>query len=78
VQVDPIKPTLKVPGTKRLKVQYDELLSSFPFKFNLRRYIEVREELAAAAAAAVVGRCRLTVSKLELKAPLVSTLDTAI
>ena len=38
VQVDPIKPTLKAPGTKRLKLKYDELLSSFAFKFNLRRY----------------------------------------
>ena len=27
VQVDPIKPTLKPPGTKRLKLKYDKLLS---------------------------------------------------
>ena len=38
VQVDPIKPTLKAPGTKRLKLEYDELLSSFAFSFNLRRF----------------------------------------
>jgi len=38
VQVDPIKPTSNAPGTKRLKLEYDELLSSFAFKFNLRRY----------------------------------------
>jgi hypothetical protein len=38
VQVDPIKPTLKAPGTKRLKLEYDELLSMFGFKFDLRRY----------------------------------------
>jgi hypothetical protein len=38
VQVEPIKPTLKAPGTVRLSLQYDELLSSFPFKVNLRRY----------------------------------------
>jgi len=38
VQVDPIKPTLKAPGTKRLKLEYYKLLSSFAFKFNLRRY----------------------------------------
>jgi len=38
VQVDPIKPTLKAPGTRRLRLNYDELLSSFAFKFNLRRY----------------------------------------
>ena len=38
MHVEPIKPTLKASGTKRLKLQYDELVSSFPFKFNLRRY----------------------------------------
>ena len=38
VQVDPIKPTLNAPGTKRLKLKYVELLSSFAFNFNLRRY----------------------------------------
>jgi hypothetical protein len=41
VQVDPIKPTLKPPGTKRLKLKYHKLLSSSAFKFNLRRYIMV-------------------------------------
>ena len=45
MQVDPIKPTLKPPGNKRLKLEYDELLSSFAFSFNLRRYT-----MAAAAA----------------------------
>jgi len=38
VQVDPIKPTLQAPGTKRLKLEFDELLSNFAFNFNLRRY----------------------------------------
>jgi len=38
VQVDPIKHTVKGPGTKRLKLGYDGLLSNFGFKFNLRRY----------------------------------------
>jgi len=38
VQVAPIKPTLKARGTKRLKLRYDELLSSFAFNLNLRRY----------------------------------------
>ena len=45
--VDPIKPTLKAPGTKRLKLKDDELLSSFAFKFNLRRYDEVLDEVNA-------------------------------
>ena len=37
MQVDPIKPTLKAPGSKRLKLDYDEPLLNFAFKFNLRR-----------------------------------------
>ena len=37
MQADPIKPTLKAPGTKRLKLKCDELLSIFGFNFNLRR-----------------------------------------
>ena len=38
MQVDPIKPTLKAPGTKRLNLKNDEPLSNFGFKFNLRPY----------------------------------------
>ena len=38
MQADPIKPTLRAPGTKSLKLQHDELLSDFAFKFNLHRY----------------------------------------
>ena len=38
MQVDPIKPTLTAPGTKRLKLKYDELDSIFAFKFNLCRH----------------------------------------
>ena len=38
VQVDPIKPKLKPPGTKRLKLRIKILLSTSAFKFNLRRY----------------------------------------
>jgi hypothetical protein len=38
VQVDPIKPTLKAHATKRLKLEYGELLSSSAFNCNLRRY----------------------------------------
>ena len=44
MQVDSIKPMLKAPGTKLLKPEYDELLSRFAFKFNLRRYILVEED----------------------------------
>jgi len=42
VQVDPIKTTLKPTGTKRLKLNCDELLSTFAFNFNLRRYDMLR------------------------------------
>jgi hypothetical protein len=38
VQVDPMKPMLKAPESKLLKLKYDKLLSSFAFKFKLRRY----------------------------------------
>jgi hypothetical protein len=38
VQVDPIKPTLKAPGTKRLKLELEKPISKFAFKFNLRHY----------------------------------------
>jgi hypothetical protein len=41
VQVDPIKPTLKAPGIKLLKLKYDKPLSNVAFKFTLRLYIEV-------------------------------------
>ena len=47
MQVDPVKPTLKPPGTKRLKLNCDVLLSTSAFKLNLRRYAEAHVLLAA-------------------------------
>jgi hypothetical protein len=38
VQVGPIKPKLKPPGTERLKLMCDIRHSSSAFKFNLHRY----------------------------------------
>ena len=38
VQVDPIKPKFTAPGTRRLKLKYDLLLSKLAFNFNLCRY----------------------------------------
>ena len=35
-----MKPMMKPPGTKRLQLKYDSLLSNFAFNFNLRRYTE--------------------------------------
>jgi len=46
VQVDPIKPTLKAPRTKRLKLKCDEPLSDFAFNLNLRRHTMVLLALA--------------------------------
>jgi hypothetical protein len=56
---------LIVPITKRLKLRYDNLLSSFAFKFNLRRYTAAAAGAAAASLhqmVALVGLCRLTLS----------------
>ena len=38
MQVDRIEPTVKAPGTKRLKLECAILLSTVAFKFNLCRY----------------------------------------
>jgi len=38
VQVDPINPTLKAPGSRHLILKYGKLPSNFDFKFNLRHY----------------------------------------
>ena len=40
MQVEPIKPVLKAPGSMLLKLRYDGPLSNFAFKVNLRRYNE--------------------------------------
>jgi hypothetical protein len=57
VQVDPIKPTLKAPGTKHLKAKCEELLSNFGYKLNLRRYTVACVRIAAdvQVAATTVG-----------------------
>ena len=52
MQVDPIKPKMKLPGTKRWKQKCDEPLSKCAFKFKLRRYAKVATE----AIPRVVGR----------------------
>ena len=38
MQVDPIKPSLKLPGFTRLKLNCDEPLSNFALKIMLRCY----------------------------------------
>jgi hypothetical protein len=62
VQVDPTKPKLKPPGTKRLKLDCDVLLSTSGFRFNLRRYNEdelVGSNISVLMPRSVVRRCRL-------------------
>jgi len=59
VQVDPIKPTLKAPGSERLKLNCDILPPTSAFKSNLRRYTVAG---AALSREDVVERCSLTLS----------------
>ena len=62
VQVDPIKPTLKSSGTKRLILECDEPLSNFAFNFNLRRYTLWMIAALVVTGFDEVGWCRLTLS----------------
>jgi hypothetical protein len=65
VQVAPIKPLLKAPGTKRFKLKTEKLLSNFGFKFSLRRYSSVLawpEPAVMKEKSFWVGQCRLTLS----------------
>jgi hypothetical protein len=66
-----MRPKLKPPRTERLKLKCDTLISTFAFKFNLRRYIQAALDLLLGCLVAalllrhrgaMVGRCRLTLS----------------
>jgi hypothetical protein len=66
VQVDPIKPALKAPGSKGLELISDAPLSNCAFKFNLRRYsVGRRHEQGAVRRRAV----QVDPTKPALKAP---------
>ena len=69
MQVDPIKPTLKAPGTKRLKRKCDDPLLNFIFNFNLRRYITFVNARGVGLGSKVQNA--LTVAKLGLMAAVV-------
>ena len=56
MQVDPTKPTLKAPGTERLKLKSDEPLSNFAFKFNLRRYTLAQRDAQLAQSEAMLAQ----------------------
>jgi hypothetical protein len=66
VKVDPIKLTLKAPGSTRVKVKCDVLVSGSAFNFKLRRYstgvtaAQLEEFLDRCVDK--VRRCRLTLS----------------
>jgi hypothetical protein len=63
VHVDPMKPTLKAHGTKRLTLTFNKLLSNIAFKSNLRRYTMDDERLTEhLVSSATVRRSRLTLS----------------
>jgi hypothetical protein len=59
VPVDPIKSTLKAPGTNPSTLKHGEPLSTFAFKFNLRRYTSDNCTVADTFCN-MVGRCRLS------------------
>jgi hypothetical protein len=52
-QVDPIKPTLKAPGTRQIKLKYYTLLESFGYNFNLRGFTMGKRYLTLSAAQGV-------------------------
>ena len=54
MQVDPIKPTFKAPGSKLLKLKCDVLLSNCAFKFNLSRCNQIRKTFIRACQRAVM------------------------
>jgi hypothetical protein len=83
VQVAPIRPTLKAPGTKRLKLQYDDTAFNFSFRIQLAplHHDDDDEEPVAhtpRTSFTEVGRCRLTLSKSVLKGPMVSALEARV
>jgi hypothetical protein len=50
-----MKPKLKAPGIKRLKLKHDNLLLSFAFSFNLRGYSTVHAALVEMLQAMLIG-----------------------
>ena len=46
VQLEPMKPMLKPPGTKRLKLSFDEPLSNVALNLNVRRYAQAGQRKA--------------------------------
>ena len=57
-----------------MKLKFEEALSNFAFNVNLRRYYMDTRQLCPDVPIEV-GRSRMTVSKPELKAPMVSAIS---
>ena len=70
MQVDPINPKLKPPGSKLLKLKCGVLLSNFAFKSNSRRYMTAEERAAREQLVmdGVIRSKRYTPKALALKA----------
>ena len=68
MQIDPIKPTLKVPGNELLKVKYDNSLSNLAFKFNLRRYSKALEDVLDAHENLLAPGARVVPSHVSVRA----------
>jgi len=77
VQIDPLKPKLKPPGTEPLKPNCDILLQLLLSNWTCAATSRVRLD-SLAEAFAKEGRCSLTVSKLELKARPVLDIETKL
>jgi hypothetical protein len=65
-----MKPMLKPLATKRLKPEYDDLLSNSASNFNLRRYSKHMQKCEREAAR--VGKCRETI---EMQEGIISRLE---
>ena len=57
MQVDPIKPALKAPGIRPLKLKCDEPLSNFALNFNLRRYNQAMPTTYSAELRECISAC---------------------
>ena len=69
MQVDPSKPKLKPPGSTRLKLNCDILLSTSPFKINLRRYTAEEPEAEPEVEAEAVVEAEAEAAEDESLAP---------
>jgi hypothetical protein len=58
-----MKPMLKAPGSKLLKLKCDVLLSNFPFDLNLRRFIKELKRIMPGVSKVSVAAYRVPVQK---------------